>query len=193
LNSNSFQDSLAHSNLVKARLDYKFIRDNRDLVIQNLKDRKYTNLEPVVEEIISLFDKKQELGTQIQKLNIARKGLASSRNVEEGRNLRNQLQATEQELNQVQSFTVIYRNKKVEENLFVRTVKIPNISHKDVPRSEPRQLRLAGKLREFSFPIKDHLALGKSLDLIDFESAALATGTEISAKFLTFQVKNFTI
>jgi hypothetical protein len=33
-------------------------------------------------------------------------------------------------------------------------------------------LRVVGQPPQFSFPVKDHLALGEALDLIDFETAA---------------------
>jgi seryl-tRNA synthetase len=58
---------------------------------------------------------------------------------------------------------------------------IPNMTHPDVPvggedSSAIRQE--VGSPREFSFPIKDHLQLGKDLDLIDFDSAAEVSGSK---------------
>src|SRR5262249_11956094 len=41
---------------------------------------------------------------------------------------------------------------------------------------ESLELRKVGATRTFDFPAKDHVEIGKSLDLVDFESAAKVTG-----------------
>ena len=165
-------------------MDYKFIRDNRDLVIKNLKDRNYAALEPTVDEIISLYKQKTETALKIANLNKTKKELAAARNIEQGKQLRIELQATEHHLDKVPTHLRSFSNiNQLEDELYKYTVKIPNVAHPDVPTGEPKQLKLVGSKREFSFPFKDHLTLGKKLDIIDFESAALTTGIEISSNF----------
>jgi seryl-tRNA synthetase len=60
--------------------------------------------------------------------------------------------------------------------LHKEALKIPNLLHHEVPLDKEKVLREVGVKKEFSFPFQDHFSLAQSLDLIDFESAALATG-----------------
>ena len=59
-------------------------------------------------------------------------------------------------------------------------MKIPNMSHPDAPIAEAEtgnlQLRTWGEVPRFAFPPKDHVQLGQSLDLIDFETGARVAG-----------------
>ncbi|MCI13193.1 serine-tRNA ligase-like, partial [Trifolium medium] len=52
---------------------------------------------------------------------------------------------------------------------------IPNMTHPDVPigGEDCSTIRkTVGSFPKFSFPVKDHLQLGKELDLFDFDAAA---------------------
>src|SRR3989338_4360620 len=57
---------------------------------------------------------------------------------------------------------------------------IGNILDKSVPdgkdESENKEIKKAGKIPKFTFPIKDHIELGLELDLIDLETAARNSG-----------------
>ena len=57
---------------------------------------------------------------------------------------------------------------------------IPNLTHPDAPvgntEEMSKELRKVGTPRRFDFTPKDHVAIGKELDLIDFESGAKVTG-----------------
>ncbi|MBI4211376.1 MAG: serine--tRNA ligase, partial [Deltaproteobacteria bacterium] len=56
---------------------------------------------------------------------------------------------------------------------------IPNMTHPDSPVGDEGQfniLRTWGTPRQFDFQPKDHVALGESLDLIDFEAGASVAG-----------------
>jgi seryl-tRNA synthetase len=59
--------------------------------------------------------------------------------------------------------------------------RIPNLTHPDAPiglaESDSKELRRVGTPRAFDFKPKDHVELGKSLDLIDFETGAKVSGT----------------
>ncbi len=64
---------------------------------------------------------------------------------------------------------------------------IGNLLHKTVPKgkddSENVQLKTSGKKPKFSFKIKDHIELGKDLDLFDFDTAARVS----EARFVYFK------
>ncbi|MEK6809717.1 MAG: serine--tRNA ligase, partial [Nanoarchaeota archaeon] len=80
--------------------------------------------------------------------------------------------------------TIKAHEKKTDELLSKRNVelkKIGNILHESVPvgkdDSENVVIRKWGKLPNFNFPIKDHIELGLSLDLIDLDTAAKTSGS----------------
>jgi seryl-tRNA synthetase len=58
---------------------------------------------------------------------------------------------------------------------------IPNIPHASVPEGKSSEdnveVRRVGALREFDFPIKDHVDVGEALGGLDFEIAAKLSGT----------------
>ena len=58
---------------------------------------------------------------------------------------------------------------------------MPNITHPDAPigltEDESREIRKVGIPRAFDFKPKDHVELGKALDLIDFETGGKVAGT----------------
>jgi len=61
-----------------------------------------------------------------------------------------------------------------------RLRRIPNLTHPDAPIGQTedasRELRKIGTPRAFEFKPKDHVVLGKDLDLIDFETAGKVSG-----------------
>ena len=58
---------------------------------------------------------------------------------------------------------------------------IPNIAHDSVPigssEEDNEEIRKVGKIREFEFEPKDHVALGEGLGMLDFELAAKLAGS----------------
>ena len=73
------------------------------------------------------------------------------------------------------------RLRRLEAEMTQRLRRIPNLTHPDAPigltEDESRELRKVGTPRVFDFNAKDHVELGKSLDLIDFETAGKVSGT----------------
>ncbi len=71
------------------------------------------------------------------------------------------------------------RNAEQEADALLRY--IPNIPHESVPlgksQDENVEVRQWGARKEFSFKPKDHVELGKQLDILDFERAAKISGS----------------
>ena len=61
---------------------------------------------------------------------------------------------------------------------------IPNIPHQDVPcgNDESSNIEISrwGNIRNFNFPLKDHVDLGENLNGMDLEAASLITGSRFS-------------
>src|SRR3989344_5059701 len=80
---------------------------------------------------------------------------------------------------------------------------VPNVPHESVPvgkdASGNKEIKTWGKVPKFDFPAKDHIALARSLDLIDFDRGAKVGGSrayflkneaaqmEFAILFYTFQ------
>jgi len=151
-------------------LDITFIRDNKDLVLKAIQDKK---TEPVdLDRVLSLYDKRKELRTKLSELGEKRNKAAEERNVENGRNLKGELQALQSE------------HDALEKEFVQEMIKIPNIPSPDTPVGEDESgnkvLREIGKPPAFSFEAKPHWELGKTLDLIDSEKAAEVSGARFT-------------
>ncbi|CAI0549228.1 unnamed protein product [Linum tenue] len=70
---------------------------------------------------------------------------------------------------------------KLSDELQQEAQSIPNMTHPDVPiggEDSSAVRKKVGSPREFSFSVKDHLQLGKELDLFDFDAAAEVSGSK---------------
>lgn len=69
----------------------------------------------------------------------------------------------------------------LEAEIHERLGRVPNLTHPDAPvgptEESNRELRRVGTPRAFDFAPKDHVALGRDLGLIDFESGGKVAGT----------------
>ncbi len=69
----------------------------------------------------------------------------------------------------------------VEEERTALLLRVPNVPLPCVPvghsEEENEVIRIVGEPRVFDFPVKDHMALGKALDIIDTEQAAIVSGS----------------
>ncbi|MGE3799633.1 MAG: serine--tRNA ligase [Candidatus Kapaibacterium sp.] len=158
-------------------LDVKFIRENLELVRENIRNRGVGNADP--DRVVTLNTQRVELIQQTEALRKERnenaqkmKGQMSPEErsglIERGKELKEELASYEEKLSQA------------EEELNHALKNIPNMTHPDVPvggEDDAKELELVGTPRSFEFQPKDHLTIGKELDLIDFESAADVTGS----------------
>ncbi|XP_074272731.1 serine--tRNA ligase, chloroplastic/mitochondrial isoform X2 [Silene latifolia] len=89
--------------------------------------------------------------------------------VDEGKNLKEKLSSLEEDL------------MRLTDELQLEAQCIPNMTHPDVPigGEDCSALRkMIGRQRDFDFPVKDHMELGKELDLFDFDAAAEISGSK---------------
>ncbi|KAL0884810.1 hypothetical protein Bca101_008791 [Brassica carinata] len=171
-------DSSAARPQWKASIDFKWIRDNKEAVEINIKNRNSNaDLGAVIELYENMVNlQKQEVeGIREERNNVAKKMKGKlepserERLVEEGKSLKESLVTLEEDL------------VKLQDELQQVARSIPNMTHPDVPvggEDSSAVRKEVGSPREFTFPIKDHLQLGKDLDLIDFDSAAEVSGSK---------------
>lgn len=157
-------------------LDLKFIRDNVDAVKENVKNR-HVSADPDL--VVELYDKRNQLLKELESIRASRnanaelmKGKLSPAErtplIEEGKRLKESIAEMEG------------RHEKTEKQLTEEALRIPNMAHPDAPVAVGEegnlQLRTWGRVPVFSFAARDHVQLGQSLDLIDFESGARVAG-----------------
>lgn len=159
-------------------LDYRFIKDNLGAVKKNIADR---NMKADADEVVRLFDRKNELTTALQALQQQRNANAQamkgkleadvrSRLIDEGKKLKDDISSMEAEL------------AAVEKELDAQGRRIPNLAHPEAPvgkeDKDNLEVKRVGEPTKFDFEPKDHVQLGQELDIIDFDSATKVSGTK---------------
>ncbi|TYI28392.1 hypothetical protein ES332_A05G241900v1 [Gossypium tomentosum] len=160
-----------------AAIDFKWIRDNKEAVAVNIKNR---NSNANLELVLQLYDKMLNLQKEVERLRGERNNVAikmkgklepaeRQKLIEEGKNLKEALTTLEEDL------------VKLRDELQIEAQCIPNLTHPDVPigwEDSSKLRNMVGSPRKFDFPVKDHLQLGKELDLFDFDAAAEVSGSK---------------
>ncbi|KAJ0959891.1 hypothetical protein J5N97_000345 [Dioscorea zingiberensis] len=161
----------------KAAIDFKWIRENKDVVAANIRNR---NSSADLELVLELYEKYLALQKEVERLRAERNSVANKMKgklepsvrqalVEEGKNLKEGLVALEDDLVQLT------------DRLQQEAQSIPNISHPDVPIGGEESSvvkKMVGSRPEFSFTTRDHLQIGKDLDLFDFDAASEVSGSK---------------
>ncbi|MCG8481167.1 MAG: serine--tRNA ligase [Spirochaetales bacterium] len=159
-------------------LDLKFVRENPDVIRENIRRR---NVAADVDRVIELYDRRLEAIKSVEILRAERNENARSmkrklsdeersRYVEEGKRIKSDIASKEEELRTVEGAL-----KEAAETL-------PNLTHPDSPvgadEAANRELEVVGTVPEFSFTPRDHVELGQTLDVVDFQHAADVSGAK---------------
>jgi len=151
-------------------IDIKLLRQNPEVVKQALKNR---GVELDIDKLLDLEKQKREMLQIVEKLRSQKNEISSQKgkpdDLEKAKQIKQELKDKEKELENLE---------KDFESLFML---IPNIPLKDVPigknEKDNKIIKEWGKIPKFNFDLKDHLELGKSLDLIDIERAVKISGS----------------
>jgi seryl-tRNA synthetase len=159
-------------------LDLRYIRENATAVAENARNR---GVEANVDLIVELADRRSELIQDLNELRQQQNQLAKSVGRErdpqareslivESRRTKELIPAREAELH------------AVEGRLREEMLQIPNMTHPDTPigrdDTENVELRRVGEIPDFGFTPKDHVELGESLGIIDFEAGTKVAGSK---------------
>ncbi len=157
-------------------VDIKFIRDNLAAVEKNIENRgmvadphKVLSLADSRSKLIQdIDDLRQQRNVNAQKMKGPMDGEARQVLIAEGKAIKDQLPTLEEEL------------LSVEQQLSTALMKIPNMAHPDAPigkeDKDNLEIKRIGEPRKFDFQPRDHVELGRLLDIIDFDSATVVTG-----------------
>ncbi len=172
-------------------LDIKFIRDNTDAVKDAVKNKRI-NLD--VDELLDIDTKRRDLLTELESLQASKNAFSK----EIASLSPEQKQAKLLEMKEVDSKTTELKIKVDEVLVEYQKLMylVPNLPSTETPigpdesgnlpwsywseslgHVDPKDTEKVGQVaKKFDFPIKDHIDLGKSLNLIDTEAGVKTSG-----------------
>ncbi|MDI6690385.1 MAG: serine--tRNA ligase [Candidatus Bathyarchaeota archaeon] len=169
-------------------LDIKLIRENPELVRNNLMKRGAPEILEMLDNLIKYDREWRQTLTKLNELRherrqitieiaaLKKRGEDASKELAKGKNIDVEITELEKRVN------------KYEEKVRGYLMRLPNLLHESVPFGKDENdnvpVRFLGKIPKFSFPVKDHIDLGLSLDIMDVERAGKIAG----ARF--FYLKN---
>ena len=149
-------------------LDINFIRENTEKVKKGVGAKGFDP--KLVDKVLDLDEKRRKLIVEVEELRAKRNKVAADKNITEGKKVKEELKEKEPEL------------KKADADYFEALGNIPNIPLPQVPVGKSEEdnveVRKWGEPKEFDFTPKDHLELGKSLGILDFETGAKVAGSQ---------------
>jgi seryl-tRNA synthetase len=162
-------------------LDLKYVVANAEAVKQNCRNRNAPpDVIEDVDRVVAMESERRALLHSVEEVRRRQNEVAQStgrekdagkRNalIDEGKRLKSEVAESEERL------------RLLEAELTQRLKRVPNLTHPDAPigrtEDDSRELRKVGTPRSFDFKPKDHVAIGKDLDLIDFETGGKVSGT----------------
>jgi len=160
-------------------IDIKTLRENPDLMKENILLR---NLDPEkynVDYILELDSKRRELQKELDNLRSLRNKISQEigkkqdqereKLIKEAKELKEKIEKIEEEF------------KNIEKELYQRLWQLPNFLSPKAPRGKDEndnvEIKRWGEIKKFNFTPKDHLDLGMMNDLLDFERGSKVTGS----------------
>jgi len=166
--------------MIDYMLDIKLIRENPELVRENLKKRNDPEKLKLLESLISNDRKWRELQTEINKLRQKRNDISIQIS-----QLKKQKKDTSKLLKEAEKIPTEIKKLEVESETYREKVRnallrIPNLLHDSVPygkdEGENVEIRRWGSPLKFDFKPNSHLEILHDLGMIDFERGAKVSG-----------------
>ncbi|GMH39068.1 hypothetical protein BSKO_06966 [Bryopsis sp. KO-2023] len=176
-NDTATTSSAAPAPPFKAFIDFKFIQENLELVKKNCESRK---VQVDCDAVAKLYDEYVQIKMECDKVRQARNDNSKSMKgklepeqrqvfIQKGQDLKDELAVLESKL------------ASVENRLQIEGQRVPNLTHPDSPSGGEENAALikeVGSPPNFAFPEKNHVDLGEALDLVDFDSGAVVSGSK---------------
>ncbi len=158
-------------------LDLKFIRDNKDIVKDSVKNR---NLKLDIDELLKLDEEHRKILVEVEELrsqrNKANDEVAAAIKAKKNpKDIIDKMKPVSQKIADFEA-KVEDISKKIAKIVYI----IPNIPDKSIPVGGPENNKIVkswGKNPTFDFNPKNHIDLAEYLDIINFGTAAKITGS----------------
>ncbi len=157
-------------------LDIKFIRENAEAIKEVAKNK---NIDLNIDELLDvnqrrllLLQKLEDLSAQKNAVNLlisnAKNDAERKAAIERGKIIKKDIEIDEPEY------------QKIKEQFEVLMVKVPNLISADTPIGKNEEgnveIEKTGETPKFNFEVKDHIQIGKDLDILDLEKGAKVAG-----------------
>ena len=154
-------------------LDIAYIRDNTEKVKQGIKNK---NLNPdIVDLVLTVDTKRRDLIGKIESIRAERNNLNDELKSARTPEL---IKKSGELKEKLQSFEPLLR--QTEDEYTSLMLQVPGIPLDEVPIGKDSsgnvEVRTWGEVKKFDFPVKNHIELGESLDIIDFERGSKVAG-----------------
>ena len=164
-------------------LDIKFVRENPEIVKQNIRNKFQDKKLHLVDEVIELDKKNREIKQEVEALRASRNKLSkeigalmAQKKKEEAEEVKKQVASQADRMNELSE-----EEKKVEEEIRTRMLIIPNIIDPSVPigkdDSENVEIQKYGEPVVPDFEVPYHTEIMEKFDGIDLDSARKTSGT----------------
>ena len=161
-------------------LDIKLLRENLDLVKENIKKKNQHDKVKLVDEAIKKDSDWRKLKSQVDSLRSDRNKISKEINdlKKAGKNTDSAMKKAQKipdEIDKIEK-KAMFLEEEVRKILW----NLPNIISKQTPigkdASENKEIKKEGKIPKFDFPVKTHVELAEALDLADFSASAKTSG-----------------
>lgn len=164
-------------------LDAKFMRDNLDLVKKKIEER---GAHIDFEKFLALDEERRRIIQEVEELEHKRNSgskkvgeLKKQGRNEEAERFQIELKETSEKIKHL-----VEKRNEVENEFREFLLYIPNIPNSSVPygktSSENLEVKRWSSPREFDFDPKDHVEIGKKLDILDLERASKIAGARFA-------------
>ncbi len=167
---------------IEEMLDIKFVRENPEIVKQNIRNKFQDKKLHLVDEVIELDKKNREIKQEVEALRASRNKLSkeigalmAQKKKEEAEEVKKQVASQADRMNELSE-----EEKKVEEEIRTRMLIIPNIIDSSVPigkdDSENVEIQKYGEPVVPDFEVPYHTEIMEKFDGIDLDSARKVAG-----------------
>jgi seryl-tRNA synthetase len=164
-------------------IDINLIRENPDLVKENIKKKFQEDKLELVDKVVELDENWRKLKYKEDNLrgdrNKISKNIAEAKKSKDEKNTKKLMKEAKEIPDKI--FKLEEKRKKLEEEINKIMINIPNIISESVPigkdDSENVAEKLVGKKTKLSFDPKSHVEILEDLGMADFDSSARVAGT----------------
>lgn len=154
-------------------LDIKFIRENKEIVRKAIVDK---GIDLNLEVLLDLDKKRRTLKAEIDELREKRNEIAKA--MKGGKRDENLIKNGKEVKKLLSTLTDKYQ--KVKEEFHRLMLYTPLIPSEDTPfgkdEKDNKVIKEYGKKRDFNFDVKDHIEIGKDLNILDLERGVKVSG-----------------
>ena len=161
-------------------LDIKFVRDNPDLVKENLRRKGEDEKSAWIDDLLANDSKWRSIQAEANNLRSRRNRITEqiAQLRRKGQDASSLMKEAEQIPDQIK--TMEKQTADLEAKITSTLMQLPNIMHESVPfgkdENDNQEVKTWGKPPDFPFSPKDHIDLANKLGLIDMERAAKVAG-----------------